>query len=60
MSVTIVPLDVPEGLTAISATTPALFVPDAETAERYFEFFIANIRNKNTRRAYCTLSPQEI
>jgi len=29
-----------------------LFVPNAKTAERFFEFFTANIRNKNTRRAY--------
>jgi site-specific recombinase XerD len=31
---------------------PALFLPDAKRAERFFEFFTANIRNKNTRRAY--------
>jgi hypothetical protein len=31
---------------------PALFVPDATAAERFFDFFASNIRNKNTRRAY--------
>ncbi len=31
---------------------PALFAPDPSTAKRVFEFFTANIRNPNTRRAY--------
>lgn len=31
---------------------PALFAPDAKTAERVLEFFTAQIRNKNTRKAY--------
>jgi site-specific recombinase XerD len=31
---------------------PALFAPDARTAERFADFFTANIRNPNTRRAY--------
>lgn len=31
---------------------PALFAPDARTAERIVEFFTARIRNKNTRKAY--------
>jgi site-specific recombinase XerD len=52
MTPTIVPVAVPRGLTAISPAAPALFVPNAKTAERFFEFFTANIRNKNTRRAY--------
>jgi hypothetical protein len=34
MSATIVPLNVPRSLAAISATTPALFVPNAKTTER--------------------------
>jgi hypothetical protein len=37
-----------------------VFLPDAKTAECFFGFFMANIRNKNTRRAYykavCTFS----
>jgi site-specific recombinase XerD len=31
---------------------PALFTPDAAAAKRYVEFFTANIRNPNTRKAY--------
>lgn len=34
------------------ATLPALFTPDARTAKRTLEFFTAQIRNPNTRRAY--------
>ena len=30
----------------------ALFLPHAKAAERFFDFFTSNIRNKNTRRAY--------
>lgn len=33
-------------------TLPALFSPDEQTAKRVLEFFAANIRNPNTRRAY--------
>jgi site-specific recombinase XerD len=31
---------------------PALFAPDAAAARRFVEFFTANIRNPNTRKAY--------
>ena len=31
---------------------PVLFAPDAKTAERVIEFFTAQIRNPNTRKAY--------
>ena len=31
---------------------PAVFAPDPAAAKRFLEFFIANIRNPNTRRAY--------
>lgn len=31
---------------------PALFVPSPEAGKRFVEFFTANIRNANTRRAY--------
>ena len=34
------------------STLPALFSPDPGTAKRVFEFFAANIRNPNTRKAY--------
>lgn len=33
-------------------TLPALFAPDSRTAKRVLEFFTANIRNPNTRKAY--------
>jgi site-specific recombinase XerD len=29
-----------------------MFLPNAKAAERFFDFFTAAIRNKNTRRAY--------
>jgi integrase/recombinase XerD len=48
----IIALRVPRGLAALSGETPALFLPDAKAAERFFDFFTATIRNKNTRRAY--------
>jgi site-specific recombinase XerD len=35
-----------------SALLPALFAPDHKAAKRTLEFFTANIRNPNTRRAY--------
>jgi site-specific recombinase XerD len=36
----------------IGGTLPALFAPDAKTAEKVLEFFAAQIRNANTRKAY--------
>ena len=36
----------------VGSTLPALFSPDPGTAKRVFEFFTANIRNPNTRKAY--------
>lgn len=44
--------NVPRGLAAIAANAPAVFLPNARAAERFFDFFTSNIRNKNTRRAY--------
>ncbi len=43
---------VPRRLATLSNKSPALFLPDAKAAERFFDFFTSNIRNKNTRRAY--------
>jgi site-specific recombinase XerD len=34
------------------AAVPALYAPNAEAAKRFIEYFAANIRNLNTRRAY--------
>ena len=52
MKAEIIPFNVPRGLATITAQTPTLFLPEVKAAERFFEFFTANIRNKNTRRAY--------
>jgi integrase/recombinase XerD len=38
--------------TGMSVRLPALFAPDPDAARRFIEFFTANIRNPNTRRAY--------
>ncbi|MGO9261253.1 MAG: phage integrase N-terminal SAM-like domain-containing protein [Bryobacteraceae bacterium] len=54
MNTEIIPLNLPRGLAAISAKVPLLFVPNARTAGRFFGFFLANIRNESTRRAYYT------
>jgi site-specific recombinase XerD len=35
-----------------TATVPALYAPTAQAAKRFIEYFAANIRNANTRRAY--------
>ncbi|MGB9067520.1 MAG: site-specific integrase [Candidatus Acidiferrales bacterium] len=35
-----------------SGRPPALFLREARAAERFFDFFTANIRHKHTRRAY--------
>jgi site-specific recombinase XerD len=37
-------------------TLPALYAPDPSTAKRVLEFFTANIRNQNTRKAYAKAS----
>jgi hypothetical protein len=52
MTPALIPVNLPSGLAALGAKTPAPFVPHAGAAERFFEFFTTNIRKKNTRRAY--------
>jgi hypothetical protein len=42
----------PRALAGMAPNLPALFLPDEKTAERFFGFFTANIRNPRTRRAY--------
>src|SRR4051794_39835794 len=42
----------PPSLTGLAPKPPALFLPDEKARDRFFDFFTANIRNKNTRRAY--------
>jgi integrase/recombinase XerD len=39
-------------LVKLDTRLPALFLADAKSSERFWEFFAANIRNRNTRRAY--------
>ena len=46
------PLREPSSLAGLAAKLPAVFLPSRKSAERFFGFFTANIRNKNTRRAY--------
>ena len=35
-----------------TSVVPALYAPDASAARRTLEFFAANVRNPNTRKAY--------
>src|SRR5580704_11662265 len=37
---------------SVLAQVPALFAPNEKAARHFLEFFAANIRNPNTRRAY--------
>jgi hypothetical protein len=48
----IIPFKEPRSLAGLAAKLPAVFLPDERAAERFFGFFTANIRNRNTRRAY--------
>jgi integrase/recombinase XerD len=48
----LVVFDGPQDLAALDVGLPALFVSALKAAERFWEFFAVNIRNKNTRRAY--------
>jgi site-specific recombinase XerD len=48
----IIPYKEPRALAGLAAKPPALFLPNEKASERFFGFFTANIRNKNTRRAY--------
>lgn len=36
----------------LSGNVPALFAPSPDAGKRFIEFFPANIRNPNTRKAY--------
>jgi len=48
----IISLKDPRELAGTAAKSPALFLPSEKAGERFFGFFTAHIRNKNTRRAY--------
>jgi integrase/recombinase XerD len=52
VSTSLVTLDVPESLAMQEGCPATLFITEARATERFWEFFAANIRNKNTRRAY--------
>jgi integrase/recombinase XerD len=42
----------PRDLADVTARRPALFLAEPQAAERFWEFFTATLRNRNTRRAY--------
>jgi hypothetical protein len=47
------PLLVPGGVAlSFSGKAPTLFLPNDKAADRFFDFFTSNVRDKNTRRAY--------
>ena len=48
----LVVVEEPADVAVLNARLPALFLANAKASERLWEFFAANIRNKNTRRAY--------
>jgi len=48
----LVEISAPTDLAAADSSPPTLFLKEARAAERFFDFFTANIRNRNTRRAY--------
>jgi len=52
MSTEIISIKEPRALAGLAAKLPAVFLPNQKAAERFFSFFTAHIRNKNTRRAY--------
>jgi hypothetical protein len=45
----VIPFAGPTELAALTARLPTMFLADAKSSERFWEFFAANIRNKNTR-----------
>ena len=46
------PFKEPRAPTGLAAKLPTVFLPDEKAAERFFGCFTANMRNRNTRRAY--------
>jgi integrase/recombinase XerD len=52
MSTEIIPLKELRAIAGLAVKPPAVFLPDEKMAERFFGFFTAHIRNRNTRRAY--------
>jgi hypothetical protein len=60
MTTEIIPFKEPRALASLATKSPAVFLPNEKAAELFFGLFAANIRNKDTRRAYykaaCRLS----
>lgn len=52
MTAEIIQYKEPRALTGLATKPPAVFLSDEKAPDRFFGFFTANIRNKNTRRAY--------
>src|SRR4029453_13805585 len=52
MTADIILYEGPRDLADVTARRPAIFLGGPKAAERFWEFFTANIRNRNTRRAY--------
>jgi hypothetical protein len=53
----IIPFKGPRKLATVTIRLPVLFLSEPKASERFCEFFTANIRNKNTRRAYNKAGP---
>ncbi len=51
-STALIEIGIPHDLAAGDGLPPALFLKEARAAERFLDFFTANIRNRHTRRAY--------
>lgn len=51
-STALVEISIPQDLAVGDSSPPTLFIKEARAAERFWDFFTANIRNKHTRRAY--------
>jgi len=52
MTAALIAVGLPNDLAAGDSTPSALFVREARAAQRFWGFFTANIRNRNTRRAF--------
>jgi site-specific recombinase XerD len=52
LSTAIIAYKEPPSLAGLAANLPAVFLRSEKARDRFYGFFTANIRNKNTRRAY--------
>jgi len=50
-------IEEPRELATVTIRLPVLFLSEPKASERFCAFFTANIRNKNTRRAYYKAGP---